>query len=477
MKKISSFADFEISPATLESLESMGFSEPTEIQQQCIPVLLSQTTDLVALAETGTGKTGAFGIPLVEKVAIEPATIQALVLCPTRELCQQVATSLEKMGRSRRVRVLSIFGGDSYTRQLQGLKAKPHIVVSTPGRLLDLLERKAMNLKTVKVLVLDEADEMISMGFKDALEEILGQMSAGEDRNTWMFSATMSPEIQKLQKNYTRQPKQIEARTSRSPSKIEQQFMLVDDRDRLDSLIRYILHETDFYGLVFCQMKKEVADLELELRQAGMKVASLHGDKSQADRQHVIKNWKAKKVNVVVATDVAARGLDIEGLTHVVNYTLPFELETYIHRIGRTGRKGTKGIALSLVSRQRRHVLGRFEKALKTQWAQVYPPTPIQVQKKCLQELMTTLAAPSEAAEAQSASLDPLIKDHLKSLGLPPEPILIRFLGNVFRQSRPELFVTPKAPMAPPRKPEFKSDFNRRPRGRGRGSVANNYPR
>lgn len=354
-----SFKDFEISPEVLSTLERMGFTAPTEIQQKTLPVLLQdKSQDLVALASTGTGKTAAFGIPLVEKIDANEPYPQALVLSPTRELAMQVAEQLKKIGAAKKLNVAVIYGGSSYRTQIQQLKKGAQIVVATPGRLVDLLEQDLLSLTQVQMMVLDEADEMLSMGFQESLNFILSATHPEDvdDRmvrascQTWLFSATMSSSVRHLTKTYLEKPFFIEVSTGKglSPT-IRHTYFTVRQELKTEGILRLLRSLPQFYGFIFCQTKLEVAELEQSLLKNNLPVESLHGDKNQKDREFILKRFRAGETRIVVATDVAARGLDIQNLTHVVNLSLPWNIETYIHRVGRTGRNGNEGHAFTLV--------------------------------------------------------------------------------------------------------------------------------
>lgn len=430
------FEQFNLSEPVMAALTKIGYTAPTEVQSRCLPILLQEKSergrDLVALARTGTGKTAAFGIPIIERIDTSVRKPQALILCPTRELCQQVATNLGQIGQMKRVRVLSIYGGDSYRRQFEGLSQGPHIVVATPGRLIDLLDRKAVDFSSIRTLVLDEADEMISVGFREALNQILESFTSreeGEPHCTWLFSATMSPDVKRVQSNYIQDAVMIDARGQEEKPLIRQQYMLTFEEDRIEALKRYLHVNEDFYGLIFCQTKAEVAEVEAELKQEGFKVDSLHGDKVQRDREAVFAAWKKKTVKIVVATDVAARGLDVKGLTHVVNMSLPREDETYVHRIGRTGRAGREGIALSFVWPKRVTTLKVIERKLKVQMELVPVPEPEDIARAVLgREIKNLFSKPVEYFEGnpihqmvselitESQTFDPAVLPHLAAL-------------------------------------------------------------
>lgn len=369
---VSSFNDYNISSEVIKTLEKMGFTSPTEIQQKTLPVLLNdKNQDLVALASTGTGKTAAFGIPLVEKIDAKSMYPQALVLSPTRELASQVADQLKKIGAAKNIQVAVIYGGSSYRTQIMQLKKGAQIVVATPGRLVDLLEQDLLSLTKVKMMVLDEADEMLSMGFQESLNFILSATHPEDiDDNvvrascqTWLFSATMSSSIRQITKRYLEKPFFIEVSTGKglSPT-IRHTYFTIRHELRSEGLLRLLRSLPQFYGFIFCQTKLEVAELEQAMLKNNLPVESLHGDKVQKDREFILKRFRSGETRIVVATDVAARGLDIQNLTHVINFSLPWNVETYIHRVGRTGRNGNEGHAFTLVGPKELQSMVRLQK-------------------------------------------------------------------------------------------------------------------
>lgn len=360
METESIFNTYGLSEPVAKALAAMNFNQPTPIQELVLPFLMKKDSDLIALASTGSGKTGAFGIPLVEKIASSEKTTQALILCPTRELAIQVSEQIQKLSMYKGLTIATIYGGASYLPQERALKKGAHIIVATPGRLIDFIDQGKAKLDEVKVLVLDEADEMISMGFSDDLEKILESMPQKTQR--WLYSATMSREIRKIADRYLTTPEMFAINKSQGVSDtIEQIYFTVKQSNKVEALIRIIETEPTFYGIIFCQTKNEVADLNDHLHRRGYAVEAIHGDRTQKEREYVLKKFKERTTKVLVATDVAARGLDIKDLTHVVNFSLPRDIESYIHRIGRTGRAGQKGIALSLVSPDEIRRLARIQ--------------------------------------------------------------------------------------------------------------------
>lgn len=360
------FESWKLSKEVLKALAEMKFNSPTPIQKQAIPMLLGREKDFVGLAATGTGKTGAFGIPLVESIDASSKAVQALVMCPTRELASQVEVQLQKMAKWKGLNTLTVFGGSSYDRQLTALKRGVHIVVGTPGRLVDLVERKALKLNEVKTLVLDEADEMISMGFQEDLEKILGAIGDSEEKRKWLFSATMSPEIRRVVSRYLPDYDKVEIHKQDSEKpQIEQIYYTIYPDRKLQMLSSVLYMNPEFYGLIFCQTKREVQEITEWLKRKSFKVDCIHGDRPQRERDFILKDFRSGRVKILVATDVAARGLDINDLTHVINFSLPREVESYTHRIGRTGRAGKKGLALSIVAPHEVRILKRIQQVTK----------------------------------------------------------------------------------------------------------------
>lgn len=360
------FEQWGLSKEVLKSLVELKFTNPTPIQKQAIPLLLSRKKDFVGLAATGTGKTGAFGIPLVETIDASKKSVQALVMCPTRELATQVEAQIQKMAKWKGLTTLTVYGGSSYDRQITALKRGVHIVVGTPGRLCDLVDRKVLKLNDVQTLILDEADEMISMGFQDDLEKILEAIGDDESKRKWLFSATMSPEIRRVVSRYLPDYDKVEIHKedSQKPN-IEQIYYTIYPDRKLQMLSSVLYMNPEFYGLIFCQTKREVTEITEWLKRKSFKVDCIHGDRPQRERDFILKDFRTGRVKILVATDVAARGLDINDLTHVINFSLPREVESYVHRIGRTGRAGKKGLALSIVAPHEVRLLKRIQQVTK----------------------------------------------------------------------------------------------------------------
>ncbi|WP_462327734.1 DEAD/DEAH box helicase [Desulfobaculum sp.] len=343
------FKALGLSDCICDALARKGFSEPTPIQEAVIPRLLSGERDVVGQAATGTGKTAAFGLPILESIEAGAGHVQALVLAPTRELAVQVADEIESFKGNKRINVLPIYGGQAFGPQFQGLRRGADIVVGTPGRVLDHIERGSLDLSNISFLVLDEADEMLNMGFIDDIETVMA--AASEDRRTLLFSATMPQDILRIAKRYMNDFENVAVkREQRDVPLTEQIFHEVAESDRFEALCRVIDANDGFYGLVFCRTRADVDNVAARLQERNYAAEGLHGDASQAQREKVLNKFRKQTVTVLVATDVAARGIDVQELTHVVNYAIPQDPETYVHRIGRTGRAGRTGHAVTIIN-------------------------------------------------------------------------------------------------------------------------------
>lgn len=361
---MTTFSELALHKSVLQAVHDMGFEEPSPIQAACIPKVL-EGGDLIGQAQTGTGKTAAFGIPLIERMT--PANkIQAIVLTPTRELAIQVAGELRRIAKYKKIRTLPIYGGQSITHQIRALKQGVQVVIGTPGRVLDHLRRKTLNLDNVSMLVLDEADEMLDMGFIEDIETIIKHMP--DERQTLLFSATMPSEIKRLATRYMKQPQTIAvSREEVTAPLIEQVYYKVFDRNKMDSLCRILDSEDVELGIIFCRTKKGVDELTEALQARGYLADGLHGDLTQAQRDKVMKAFREGSIEFLIATDVAARGIDVGNVSHVINYDIPQDPESYVHRIGRTGRAGRKGIAMTLVTPREMRQMMIIQKQTKAQ--------------------------------------------------------------------------------------------------------------
>jgi ATP-dependent RNA helicase DeaD len=346
---MASFSELGLQENLLKAVEELGFTQPTPIQEKAIPVLLSGTKDLIGLAQTGTGKTAAFGLPLLQLVEITKKHPQALIICPTRELCMQIVNEIELFKKhTSGIHVVAVYGGASISMQIRDIRRGVQIIVATPGRLIDLIERKAINLEEIKYVVLDEADEMLNMGFKEDIEFIL-QNTPRRD-STWLFSATMPPEIRQVSKRYMKEPFEITVGKKNTANKnIDHQYFATTAQHRYEALKRLIDFNPGMYGIIFTRTKADAQDIAEKLTREGYDIDALHGDLTQQQRNKVMDEFREKTLQLLIATDVAARGIDVVGITHVINYELPDDVEVYTHRSGRTGRAGKTGVCMSIV--------------------------------------------------------------------------------------------------------------------------------
>ena len=343
------FTESNLSPEIIKAVGELGYEQPTEIQKLTIPFILSDIRDLIALAATGTGKTAAFSLPILDMIDDASRKIQLLVLCPTRELCLQITKDIKNYTKYLpNLKTVAVYGGSSIVDQMRSLKEKPQIIVGTPGRVIDLIKRKSLDFSAIHWLVLDEADEMLSMGFKDDLETILSETP--DEKQTLLFSATMNKEVEKISKNYLTNPHKISVGSINAVKKnISHEYYVVTYRQKKEALKRLIDANPNQYSIIFCRTRAETQDVADFLMQNGYAADALHGDLSQAQRDIVMKKFRLKNLEILVATDVAARGLDVDSLTHVIHYSLPDDPEVFVHRSGRTGRAGKDGISMALI--------------------------------------------------------------------------------------------------------------------------------
>ncbi len=362
---MTTFEDLGLDERLVKATTELGYVSPTEIQEKGIPVLLSGTKDFIGLAQTGTGKTAAFGLPLLQVIDEEKKHPQALVVCPTRELCMQIVNEVELFKKHiRGVHVVAVYGGASIGAQIRDLKRGVQIVVATPGRLIDLIERKAINLDEIKYVVLDEADEMLNMGFQDDIEFILQNTPKRE--STWLFSATMPPEIRKVSKRYMKDPVEVTVGKVNTGNKnIDHQFYVAAAQHRYEALKRLIDFNPGIYGIIFTRTKIDAQDIAEKLTREGYDIDALHGDLTQQQRDKVMGQFRDKSLQLLIATDVAARGIDVKEITHVINYELPDDVEVYTHRSGRTGRAGSTGICMSIVHTREMFKLKQIERMVQ----------------------------------------------------------------------------------------------------------------
>ena len=350
------------------AVEKMGFETPSEVQSKTIPILLEKDTDLVALAQTGTGKTAAFGLPMIQKIDVNSKTTQGLILSPTRELCLQITNEIKQYGQFYKgLNVTAIYGGASITDQARSVKRGAQIIVATPGRMKDMIKRKLVDISQIKYSVLDEADEMLNMGFYEDITDILS--FTPDEKNTWLFSATMPREVSSIAKKFMNNPIEITVGTKNVGSdQVSHEYYLVKSSDRYVALKRLVDANPHIFSVIFCRTKRDTQKVAEKLIEDGYNAGALHGDLSQGQRDLVMKSFRNKQIQFLVATDVAARGIDVDNITHVINYQLPDEIETYTHRSGRTGRAGKTGISLVIISKSELRKIGHIQKKIKKEF-------------------------------------------------------------------------------------------------------------
>jgi ATP-dependent RNA helicase DeaD len=452
------FKSLGLSDTCVQQLEELGFVEPTQIQQQAIPSLL-EGRDLVGQSQTGTGKTAAFSLPMLDLIDSRSKAVQGLILTPTRELAQQVGQAIKDFANNRRIFVLTVYGGQSIERQIRSLQKGVQIVVGTPGRIIDLLERQELNLDRLRLAVLDESDEMLSMGFIDDVKKILKQ--APKQRQTACFSATMPREIKELIQQFLNSPIMVTVEQPKTtPSRINQQAYLVPRGWHKNQALQPILEIEDIESaIIFVRTKKTASELTSKLQEVGHSVDEYHGDLSQIQRERLVQRFREGKIKMMVATDIAARGLDVEHLTHVINYDLPDNAETYIHRIGRTGRAGKTGTAISLVQPVDRRTLRQIEYRLRQRLETSKIPSRTQVEAKRLAKLQTQVK--ETLSGERMASFLPLVRE--LSDEYDPQAIAAATLQMVYDQNCPQWMKTDwEVPQSDVPKPVIKRKNNNR---------------
>lgn len=425
------FADLGINQDILKGLTTLGFEEPTPVQAQAIPLMLEQQVDLVSLAQTGTGKTAAFGIPILQKIKLKSRQTQGLILCPTRELCVQVSRDLTDFSRYvEGLQVLAVYGGASIVPQINALRRGVHVIVATPGRLNDLLKRGVANLSGVACVVFDEADEMLKMGFQDEINAIMAKTPA--EKNTMLFSATMSKEVKTIASKYMSKPIEITVgQRNAGAENVSHEYYMVHAKNRYLALKRIVDNCPNNYSIVFCRTRKETHEVANKLIQDGYNADSLHGDLSQAQRDQVMKKFRSKNLQILVATDVAARGLDVNDLTHVINYNLPDDISSYTHRSGRTGRAGRTGISVSIVHMKERFKIREIEKKINRKFKQCRVPSGVEICKKQLVRLIDVVMK----VEVDYKQIDPLYVEIAEKLGsMDREELIKRFVSMEFNR-------------------------------------------
>ncbi|NPA68590.1 MAG: DEAD/DEAH box helicase [Chlorobi bacterium] len=425
------FEETGINPQIIKAVSELGFEKPTPIQELTIPYLLEKKKDLVALAQTGTGKTAAFGLPILNQINPESGKTQALILSPTRELCVQISNDIKNYSKYlKNIRIATIYGGASAEKQIAELNKGCQIAVGTPGRVLDLIKRKKLKINNIDFLVLDEADEMLDMGFKDELDAVLA--SAPEEKQTLLFSATMPPEISKIARKYMRDFDEISAGEKNTGAEnVNHQYYLSKAKDRFKVLKRILDSHPDIYGIVFCRTRRDTKEVADRLIENGYNAEALHGDLSQAQRDFVMNRFRRKHLQILVATDVAARGLDVNDLTHVINYNIPEDPKTYIHRSGRTGRAGKSGTSISLIHSRELSGLKNIEKKLGKKIKRKAVPSGREICEKQLFSLIDKI----EKTEVDEAQIEPFMPIIYKKLSwLNREDLIKHFVSAEFNR-------------------------------------------
>jgi ATP-dependent RNA helicase DeaD len=428
---MNTFQESGLRPDIIRAITELGFEKPTPIQEKTIPFILNSDRDLVALAQTGTGKTAAFGLPMIHNIDETSKTVQGLILCPTRELCMQITNDLDYFSKYLSgLFVVPVYGGTSIDKQIQALGRGGQIVVGTPGRVLDLIKRKRLKLETIKYLVLDEADEMLNMGFKEDLDAILSKTPEG--RQSMLFSATMPKEIASMAKRYMQNSEEISVGKKNSGAEnVQHHYYVVQASNRYLALKRIVDYSPSIYGIVFCRTRRETQEVAEKLMQDGYNADALHGDLSQAQRDYVMNRFRSKNLQLLVPTDVAARGLDVNDLTHIINYNLPDELEAYIHRSGRTGRAGKHGISITIVHGRETNKISQLEKKVGKPFEHKQVPNGQEVCEKQLFSLIDKV----EWVEVDESTIEGYLDVIYKKLAwLPREELIKRFVSVEFNR-------------------------------------------
>ncbi len=420
-----------ISDDVVNAVTDLGFENPTPIQEQSIPVLLEGVNDFVGLAQTGTGKTAAFGLPLLELIDFKSNKPQALILCPTRELCLQITSDIKNFSKNiSGANVVAVYGGANIMQQLREIRIGVQIVVATPGRMLDIIGRKAIDFSNVKFVVLDEADEMLNMGFQEDINDILS--TTPDDKKTWLFSATMPPEVRRIAKNYMDNPIELTMGTKNAGNvNIEHEYYVVKARDKYAALKRIVDFNPEIFAVVFCKTKMDTQDVAEHLIKDGYNADALHGDLSQQQRDKVMQRFRDRHMQLLIATDVAARGIDVNNVTHVVNYSLPDEIESYTHRSGRTGRAGKTGISICIINAKETGKIRQIERIIGKSFTKAELPTGFDVCEKQLFSLVHKVNT-VEVNEAQIDQYIPRIMDQFAELS--KEEVIKRFASLEFNR-------------------------------------------
>ncbi|WP_372655805.1 DEAD/DEAH box helicase [Halobacteriovorax sp.] len=472
------FTDFTLPESLLRALEDKGYKTPTDIQEKAIPLLLEKHTDFVGQAQTGTGKTAAFSLPLLAKIDRNCGDVQAIVLSPTRELANQITEEMRSFCKHDTIKLLSVYGGVPLDGQIRTLKrGRPQVVVGTPGRVLDLIKRGVLKLENAKLAVLDEADEMLDMGFIDDVKTILSEL--GDKKKTWMYSATMPKQILNLIQTYLDNPEIIKiAKKTLSNEDIEQKYFLIKRGNLGEAVCRILDSLSDYYGIVFCRTKVDAKKLSDEFNFRGFPSDALHGDMSQMQRDLTMRAFKKKKVKLLVCTDVAARGIDVDNLTHVINYGLPQDLESYVHRIGRTGRAGQKGSAYTIIDSSEKFRIRMLERLMNTKIEQGKLPTVEQIKNALVKNEVVKLEEVSNKL-AESENVDSSFSVFEESLKDMDKDALVKVMFNyMFKENMDRYSKKSSIEMVPGERPERGDRNSRNPRERSaRGDRPERGPR
>ena len=428
---MSKFKEIGVAKDLCKGINEMGFINPTEVQEQSIPFLLLENRDLISLAQTGTGKTAAFGLPVIQKTELKNKYVQSIILCPTRELCIQICKDLETYSKYvSGIKILAVYGGTNIDTQIKSLNKGVHIVVGTPGRTKDLIKRKVLKLELVDKVVLDEADEMLSMGFKDDLDFILERTR--DNRQTMLFSATISKEVKSISKRYMSDAKEISVSKINSGAKnIEHHIYNVSSRNKYEALKRIADFNPNIYGIVFCRTKRHTKDIANKFMAEGYNADAIHGDLSQNQRDEVMQRFRNKSLQILIATDVAARGLDVDDITHVINYSLPDDPEVYIHRSGRTARAGKSGISIAISNESERRKIKSIEKKGGIKFVNKDVPTGVEICSNQLYKMIDKI----ENVEVDEKQIKPFLKDIYQKLEwLDRDELIKRFVSVEFNR-------------------------------------------
>jgi ATP-dependent RNA helicase DeaD len=428
---VNNFKNLGIEQKLIESISELGFENPTPVQEKAIPLVLNDRSDLIALAQTGTGKTAAFGLPSIQQIDLKNKNIQTIVLCPTRELCIQISKDLISYSKFlKAIKITPVYGGASIENQIKAIRKGTHIIVGTPGRTKDLIKRKVLNFKSVNRVVLDEADEMLSMGFKDDLDFILDTTS--ENRQTLLFSATMSKEVRSISKRFMNDANEITVEKLNSGSKnVEHHIYNVSSRDKYATLKRISDFNPEIYGIVFCRTRRETKDIASKFINDGYSADAIHGDLSQSQRDDVMSRFRDKTIQMLIATDVAARGLDVNSLTHVINYSLPDDPEVYTHRSGRTGRAGNKGISVVISNSRESRKIKSIENKSQIKFLKMDVPSGKDICSKQLFKLIEKI----EKVKVDEKQISPFLPDIYEKLNwLSREDLIKHFVSAEFNR-------------------------------------------